>query len=224
MTRDDPASDLHDIRAELQRENSKNEETHEPSSEDRDKKMGEVHFECGRCQDNRFERSWRRQHRRKHQRPELMLVERSMDFLVPFWRKSLSQKNFAARVPDDVDHDAADSRSGRGKQHVDEKTVRISVNVSGHNRVHGKSHKSGVHRGDGEDTPDAQGREKSPDPLAVGADDVFDRFQEKLVYVRAAGRRAIRVRSSPRANREHAEADQAQTRAHPRRLPGCRED
>lgn len=58
--------------------------------------------------------------------------------------------------------------------------MRIFVNVARDNRIHGQAHESRVHRGNGEHSPHAQRSQQSPNPLPVGADDVFDGVQSGL--------------------------------------------
>ena len=76
-----PSPYFHDLGPEAQSQIAKNEEAEEPPGENRQQEPPEAHLESRGCQHDCFKGGWRGQHGGKHQRPEFMLFERSVDFL-----------------------------------------------------------------------------------------------------------------------------------------------
>src|SRR5579871_481121 len=106
MLLENGARQLHDMRSEPKSQHGEDEETNEPSSEDREQKMGEIHFEYRRRQNKNLEWHRWRQHSRKHQRPEFMLFERAMNFEKPLVGDAFTQDLLATKVADGINRDA----------------------------------------------------------------------------------------------------------------------
>jgi len=147
-----------ELRPELQREQRQNQKADKSSCEDCGQKVAESHFKRSRSEDEEFKRRRRRQHRGEHQRPEFMFFERCVDSAKPLDGQSLPEQHFPARVADQVQDDAADSRSRRCQDHVEEELGRLLVDVPGHDRIHGKPEERCVHSRNHEYAPRAQRR------------------------------------------------------------------
>src|SRR5208282_1416584 len=178
------AGQRHNLRTEPECQQRLNQKTHEPSRKNCQQKTREVHLERRRCQHHNLERRGRRQHCRKHQRPEFMVIEGFMNLLEALRRKPLAQQHLATRIADDVQNDASERRPGRAQQHIHQKPRAVVVNVAHENRIQRQAHERAVHCRKREHPPRPQRRKNVLDPLAVSVDKMFDLVQVGKISLR----------------------------------------
>lgn len=153
---------VHDIWAELDGQQAQYKETHEAAREDCQQEAEKSHFRDCRSQDEQFEGRGRRQHRGQHKAPERMPVERPMNLFEALRRNALAEEFLSPGVADPVDYDAAQRRSGRRHESVEQESAAILVDVAGHDRVDGETDEGAVDRGHHQHAPRAQGLQQCP--------------------------------------------------------------
>ena len=103
----DSFDSLNESRPEAQDQHRKNYKADEAAGKYCQNKVPEPHF-CNTCrEDEQFERSRWRQHRREHERPEGVFLKALMQAIESFGRDALAQQRFSTLVANEVDDDAA---------------------------------------------------------------------------------------------------------------------
>jgi len=114
-----------------------------------------------------------------------------VDFFIAGRRDPFAQEGLASQVADQINHAAAHRRTCRGQQHIKQKSGTVVVDVAGYHRVQGQAHQRRVDRGEGENSPGAQGAEPAPDPFRVAGKNVLEGLQVDSLRDRQEGRSAI---------------------------------
>ncbi len=168
---------MHDVWAELDGQQTQQQEPHHATRENSKKKANESHLRNRRSQHEQLEGRGRRQHRGKHQAPKRMFVEGRVNLFEALGRDALAEKFLAALVADGVNHDAAQCRSHGRHESVEQESRPVLVDIAGDDRVHGKAEEGAIERGYRQHTPCAQRLQQRPQKCGIAGKDVLDRFQ-----------------------------------------------
>src|SRR5581483_66329 len=179
MFRNGCGGECDNLWTELQNQKRQKQETHQATGENGKQEMPEIHFEYRCSKHKHFEGEGWRNHRRKHQSPELVAVKRAADLVKLRSRDSLFQQYFAALIPDEVQNNAAHRRSCRGHHCVEEKTSTVVVNVAGDQRIKRKSKECGINSGYSKNCPRAKGLQHGPDKTGVPGENMFENSQDR---------------------------------------------
>lgn len=177
MVFENPAEQVDDLRAEVDHQHREYEETDEASGEDCDQEIAEAHLEDRGTEHEDFEWHRGRQHSWKHQSPEFVLLEGSVNFEKPFFGDAFAQHSFSACVPDQIQRDAAQRRSQSRDDYVEEHPAAILIDVRCDHKIDGHADQSAVGKGDHEHTPDPEYLHQAENPYGVLLQDLLNGFQ-----------------------------------------------
>jgi hypothetical protein len=150
------ADEAYNLRAVANHKKRQHHEAQESSREDCGKEMAESHLGHAGGEDEQLEgRRWR-QHGRQHDREKFMAVEGCLDLVEALRAHAFDQQDLAAFIPDQIDDDTAQRRTGRRHRRVQEQALRVGPDISGHDGVERHAQKSGVHHGESQYAPDAE--------------------------------------------------------------------
>src|SRR5512132_2111530 len=104
MMAEEYSQGVNDARPELHDQNSEYEEPYRAPQKNRQNEMADAHFGDRGPEGKDLERRRGRQHRRKHEAPEGMPLERRMQLLKSLWGNALAQQFLPTFIPNHVDH------------------------------------------------------------------------------------------------------------------------
>ena len=113
-----PGNQMNDLGAEFDNEQREHQKPYKSARKHCHHKMPEVHFKYSCRKHKKLERRRRGKHGGEHDGPELMLVERSLDFGESLLRHSLAQECLSAKVTDPVQNAAADGGARRSQNRI----------------------------------------------------------------------------------------------------------
>ena len=98
-----------------------------------------------------------------------MLIEGAVEPVKPLRRNAPAQHSFAPGVSDEVQHDTAERRTGRGHQHVQKEARAVLIHVAGGHNIQRQADGGGVQAGDNEYAPGTERLQQYPQESGVGA-------------------------------------------------------
>ncbi len=168
-----------DLRPKPKHQGRQHQKAHEPSQENRHQEVAKAHFKHGRAQHEDFEGSRWREHPRKHQRPEFVLLKRAMDLQKALLRNPLAQYFFASQVTHDVQRNAAQRRTQRRHRDVDQKPRVVFIHVPGNDKIYRHAQQGTVGEGNHKRAPDPKHLHQAQDPSRIARQYVSDALQGK---------------------------------------------
>ena len=110
--------------------------------------------------------------------------KRRFNFLQPLWRHPFAQQYRAALQSNPVHHQAAERRSRRCHQHIQQETHLVVVDVGGDHHIHGQADEGAIEQSGEKYAPNPQRLHQRPEKGRVLREDGFEGFHAiALVYV-----------------------------------------
>jgi N-acyl-D-aspartate/D-glutamate deacylase len=194
-----PAKKAHDLRAEPEHQGREHQEAHKPTGEDRNQEITKLHLKHRGRQYKNLERRRRRQHGRKHKRPEFMPLKRTVNLEEAFLGDAFPQDSFAAQITDEIKRDAAQGRAQRGHKDIDQHSLAILIDIAGDDEIDRHAQQGAVGESDHKHAPHPEHLHQPKNPCAVAREKLSDGFQG-TASVRDRGR-IFCARSAPPAAR-----------------------